>query len=84
MRDDRKGGTKESVNLVRECKVMAKEEVWLESGRDAGPNKSTNGIGRSRNVELRRGEWVVRRDFTNNEAIWERCCFHYKGSWSGS
>ena len=28
MRDDRKGGTKESVNLVRECKVMAKEEVW--------------------------------------------------------
>ena len=37
IRDSRRGGTRESENVVWECEAMAEDELWLESGSGTGP-----------------------------------------------
>ena len=72
IRDAEKGGTKECENVVRECKAMAEEELWLgwNQGRVTGP-KNNKGNWQKSKQGIKREGWEVR----HNDAILGRCSF---------
>ena len=62
---------KESKNVVRDCKAMAKEELWSgwNQVKEQVLGNSTGDTGRNRKEELK-GKREVRQDFVTREAIW--------------
>ena len=60
--------------MVRESKAMAEEEVWSDWNRVEKQNQVDWKKPKRR---IHREEWEIRRDFTNNEAIWGRCAFDF-------
>ena len=67
------GKRKESKNVVRDCKAMAKEELWSgwNQVKEQVLGKSTGDTGRNRKEELN-GKRGVRQDFVTREAIWRK------------